>query len=200
LNKFFAILLIAVLLIAGCAKNPFGTRDAQRPAGSSGTWETPATPEAVLTNILYAYNEMNIQNYQLCLDDNFRFSATEDSIEAEAQGNGYLYHFWDKQVEVSTTENIFASLEEQHRNIFLTFRESTDYPDSIGDSLAVLYRDYTITTIAPDISAADTVAAGLVAFATSRTLFNWWSVYLWSEIPSTGDQQHWANYKAEHRP
>jgi hypothetical protein len=187
------------MIYSGCGKNPFTTRNAQEPAGSSGTWETPATPEAVLTNILYAYNEMNIENYQLCFDDNFRFSATEDSIEAAAQGNDYLYHFWDLAVEVSVTQNIFASLEAEHKTMFLTFAMSTDYPDSIGDSLAVIYRNYVITTIVPDSIAADTVAAGLASFAASRTLFNWWSVYLWSEIPTSGNNPRWADFKAEHR-
>jgi hypothetical protein len=186
-------------MISGCGKNPFGTRDAEQPAGSSGTWETPATPEAVLNNILFAYNEMNIQNYQLCLDDNFRFSATEDSIQAAAQGNEYLYQLWDKSVEVSTAQNIFASLQDQHKNIFLIFRESETYPDSLGDSLSVLYREYTITTISPDTLAADTVANGIAAFYAGRNLFNWWDIYLWSELPTGGDNPHWADFKAEHR-
>ena len=109
MRKALLIVLIASLGLGGCLKNPFDTREAQEPAGSSGTWDTPATPEQVLINMIFAYNEKNIQNYQLCFGSDFIFSATEDSIEAEAQGNGYLFRGWDKSVEVSATENLFSS-------------------------------------------------------------------------------------------
>ena len=102
-------ILILTAIVTGCLKNPYDTRDSQEPAGTSGTWETPATPEVALTNLIFAYNEKNIQNYQSCLADEFVFSAPEDSIDAEAQGNGFLFRDWNKEVEVSTAEKIFST-------------------------------------------------------------------------------------------
>jgi hypothetical protein len=200
LKKFTLIILIAFVIFSGCGKNPFGTRSSEEPAGSTGTWETPATPEVVLLNFLFAYNEMNIQNYQLCFADNYRFSATEDSIQADAEGNGYLFSFWDKSVEVSTTENIFASFDAENKHLDLILSPSTDYPDSIGDSLAVMYRDYILRIIAADSIGTDTtLIEGLASFSASRSLFNWWSIYLWSELPSQGSANSWADFKAEYR-
>ncbi len=200
MKKYFLMILIAMVSITACLKNPFGTRDAQAPAGSSGTWETPATPEVVLLNFMFAVSEMNIQNYQLCLSDEFRFSSPQDSIEAEGEGNGYLYRFWDKAAEVSSTENMFSSFAAESRSLDLILSTSTDNPDSIGDSLAVMYRDYIVRIIDVDSLSADTtIIEGLASFSASRSMFNWWSLYLWSEIPVSGSNDNWADLKAEYR-
>lgn len=200
MRRVLILLSMVFILVSGCLKNPFNSRQSQDPAGSTGTWETPATPEVVLLNLLFAYNEMNIQNYQLCFADDYVFSASQDSIEAEAEGNGYLFRLWDKSVEVSATENMFVHFSVENRSLDLILSQSTDYPDSIGDSLAVLYRDYIIRIIEIDSLQADTVRIeGLVSFSTSRTLFNWWSIYQWNEIPTSGDSYRWADFKAEYR-
>jgi len=192
--------MIAVLGLGGCLKNPFDTRGAQEPAGSSGTWDTPATPEQVLINMIFAYNEKNIQNYQLCFGNDFIYSATEDSIEAEAQGNGYLFQNWDKSVEISVAENLFASFAAEGNYLDMVLSPSSDYPDSIGDSLAVLYREYSLRIVTTDSLRADTtIIQGLVSFSSSRALFNWWSIYFWQEIPFDGTDYSWANFKAEFR-
>jgi len=200
LKKALLIALITALGLGGCLKNPIDTRQAQEPAGSSGTWDTPATPEQVLINMIFAYNEKNIQNYQLCLANDFIFSAPEDSIEADAQGNGQLFRDWDKGVEVSVTENLFASLVAEGDYLDIVLSPSSDYPDSIGDSLAVLYREYSLRTVTVDSLSADTaIIQGLAAFSSSRTLFNWWSIYFWKELPFSGTDYSWANFKAEFR-
>lgn len=143
---------------------------------------------------------MNIQNYQLCFSDDYRFSSTQDSIEAEGEGNGYLYRFWDKAAEVSSAENMFASFSQDNRTLDLIFSPSGDYPDSIGDSLAVLYRDYIVRIINTDSLNTDTtLIEGSASFSASRSLFNWWSIYLWTMIPGTGSEYNWADFKAEYR-
>ncbi len=200
MRKAAIFLIVLALTFSACIKSPFGTRDSQEPAGSSGTWETPATPEVLILNFLFAYNEMNIQNYQLCFSDDFRFSSTQDSIEAEGEGNGYLYRYWDKAAEVSAAENTFATFAAENRHLDLILSPSTDYPDSIGDSLAVLYRDYIVRIVDIDSLSADTtLIEGLASFSVSRSLFNWWSVYLWKEIPVSGSDYNWADFKAEYR-
>ena len=143
---------------------------------------------------------MNIQNYQLCFSDEYMFSATQDSIEAEAEGNGYLFAFWDKSVEVSVTEAMFTSFAAENKNLDIILSPSVDYPDSIGDSLAVMYRDYILRIISIDSLQADTsLIEGLASFSAGRTMFNWWSIYRWTEIPTGGSSYRWADFKAEYR-
>lgn len=199
--KYILLLLIFILLgLSGCLKDPIHTRDSQEPAGSSGTWETPAVPEVVISNLMFAYNEKNIQNYQLCFGQNFLFSSPEDSIEAEAQGFGYLYYLWDWNMEIIVTENIFSSFTEEGSSLDLILSFSNDYPDSIGDTLAVIYRDYTLRVIQPDSIQSDTVIIeGTAAFHLSQPSYNLWSIYLWEETITGRSGDSWANFKAEYR-
>ena len=201
MRKLILIILSLALIIAGCLKNPFDSREGDDPAGSSGTWETPATPEMVLTNLVFAYNETNIQNYQLCFADSFVFSASEDSIEAEAEGNGHLFRYWDKAVEISATENLFSTITAENNRMTLTLSPSPDIADSvIGDSAAVLYRNYTLRVVTIDSENVDTtIIEGLASFSSSRTIFNWWSIYYWKEMPYPGTDISWAEFKAEYR-
>lgn len=199
--RYRILVLIITLAIMSCVKSPFDTRNSQEPAGSTGTWETPATPEALLLNFLFAYNEMNIQNYQLCLDDDFRFSSEQDSIEAESEGNGYLYRFWDKPTDVLATENAFNSFKAENRRLDLILAPAQSYEDSLGDSLSVLYRDYTVRLIDIDSLSADTLTIeGTTSFSVRRSsLFSLWSIYLWSEISLGSSEYNWADLKAEYR-
>ena len=200
MKRLIPLLFIILAGITGCLKDPIHTRDGQEPASSTGTWETPAAPEVVVTNLMYAYIEKNIQNYQLCLDEDFIFSTPEDSIEAETQGRGYLYHNWNKEVEVSVTENIFSAFTASGYYLDLTMISSSDYPDSIGDTLAVIYREYTIRMVITDSLSVDTARVeGLAAFHLSQSLFNWWNIYLWTEVLSLQDNYNWGDFKAEYR-
>jgi len=200
LKRLYPIILIVLVAVSGCLKNPFDTRGSQQPAGTTGTWETPATPEVMITNLVYAYNEKNIQNYQDCFDSAFVFSAYEDSIEAEAQGNGYLFQNWDKAVEVTTTENIFTTFSQNGNYLDLTMSISSDNPDNIGDTLAVLYRNYTLTIIKSDSLQIDTtMAEGLASFTLNQSSLNLWTICLWEEIPSGRSGYDWGDFKAEYR-
>jgi len=200
LKRLYPIILIILVAVSGCLKNPFDTRGGQQPAGATGSWETPATPEVMITNLMYAYNEKNIQNYQDCFDSGFVFSAFEDSIEAEAQGNGYLFQFWDKAVEITTTENIFTTFSQNGNYLDLTMSISSDNPDNIGDTLAVLYRNYTLTIIKSDSLQIDTTEAeGLASFTLNQSSLNLWTIYLWEEIPSGRSGYDWGDFKAEYR-
>ncbi len=200
MKRLYPIILIILVAVSGCLKNPFDTRGGQQPAGATGSWETPATPEVMITNLMYAYNEKNIQNYQDCFDSGFVFSAFEDSIEAEAQGNGYLFQFWDKAVEITTTENIFTTFSQNGNYLDLTMSISSDNPDNIGDTLAVLYRNYTLTIIKSDSLQIDTTEAeGLASFTLNQSSLNLWTIYLWEEIPSGRSGYDWGDFKAEYR-
>jgi len=200
LKRLYLIILIILFTVSGCLKNPFYTRNSQQPAGTTGTWETPATPEVMIANLMYAYNEKNIQNYRDCFDSGFVFSAFEDSIEAEAQGNGYLFQFWDKAVEIMTAENIFATFSQNDNHLDLIMGISIDNPDNIGDTLAVLYRNYTLTIIRSDSLQTDTTAAeGLASFTLNQTSLNLWTICLWEEVPSGRSDYDWGDFKAEYR-
>ena len=103
-------------------------------------------------------------------------------------------------MEIIVTENIFSSFAEEGNSLDLILSFSNDYPDSIGDTLAVIYRDYTLRTIQPDSFQSDTVFfEGTAAFHLSQPSYNLWSIYFWEELISDKSGDSWADFKAEYR-
>lgn len=188
------LLLAMTLLWGGCFKNPMSTRDTQNPYGSSGTWETPQSPEVAINNLLYAYNEMIISNYQLCFSDSFIYSSPEDSIDAVNDGRGELFANWNRAVEVSVTNSIFSTYSnDTTSNLILILGVSNEYSDQIEDSTAILHREYDLIIITSNVDTA--TYSGRAVFHLSEELLNWWTIYLWEDIPAeTGDD--WGDFKA----
>lgn len=194
------MVVLVWLIIGGCLKNPFATRHSESPVGVTGTWETPATPETAIRNLLYACNEKVIQNYQSCLNDNFVFSAPEDSIRAESQGSGTLYHNWDKNTEILTAQNLFSTFSASGYQLFLSMLESADNPDSIGDTIAVIYREYVIRMVVGDSIGVDTtIAEGLATFRLNQAQFGFWNIFFWRDLPDTVGGYDWGQIKATYR-
>jgi len=185
----------------GC-KNPFRTRKSPPPIISEGTWETPSQPEIVIQNLLYAYNERIIGNFNQCLADSFRFSAPEDSLDAVNQGRTDLFSGWDRSVELSVTTRIFDISRQYPDSIsyFLSINSTPSVPDDIGDSLAALSREYELLIISGKTTPPEsTLAKGIVTFGMRQTSLNWWSIYFWKDIPSVANTEDWADFKAQFR-
>jgi len=184
-----------------CAKDPFSTRNSEPPYGAGGTWETPQSPEVVVRNMLFSYNERIISNYQLCFSDSFIFSAQEDSIDAVNNGRGDLFAGWDKQVEIAASTNIFSTFSNvDSLKLFLAMSPTPGRNDIIEDSTAILYRDYSLKIISVDSTSSDTLAAdGLATFHLSQEQLNWWTIQWWEDVPATPGGFDWGDFKAEYR-
>jgi len=196
-----AALLILTLTVASCVKNPFSTRDTEQPYGSAGTWETPQSPDITVRNLLYAYNEMIISNYQLCFSDSFFYSSPEDSIDAINNGRGELFMDWDKSVEVATAVNLFSTYSSSDSlEYFLTMAPVEQYPDFIEDTTATMYRNYTFVLISTYDQGADTLTAqGMATFQIIQEQLNWWTIQVWEDLPAVPGQTDWGDIKAEYR-
>ena len=190
-------IIIGSLLLAGCFKSPVSTRGTEDPYGSSGTWETPQSPEVAVNNLLFAYNEMIISNYQLCFSDSFRYSSPEDSIDAVNDGRGDLFANWNRSVELSVTNNIFTTYSNiDTSNLFLTMSPSEDYVDQIEDSTAILHRSYDLVIITSnDDTSFTTTYSGRSVFHLSEEQLNWWTITLWEDVPS-GTEDDWGDFKS----
>jgi len=200
LRKTAIMIVVLALFVCGCLKNPFATRHSESPVGVIGTWETPAAPETAIRNLLYACNEKVVQNYQSCLTDNFVFSAPEDSIRAESQGSGTSYYYWDKNTEILTAQNLFSTFSAPGYQLFLSMLESANNPDSIGDTIAVIYRKYVIRMIVGDSIGVDTtIAEGLATFRLNQAQFGLWNIYFWRDLPDTVGGYDWGQLKATYR-
>lgn len=195
------IITAALVTLIGCAKNPFSTRGTEDPYGSAGTWETPQSPEAALRNLISAYNELIISNYQLCFSDSFAFSSPEDSIDAVNDGQGDLFADWDKSVEISAAANLFSTYSANDSlDIYLILSQASEYSDVIEDTSAVMYRTYNLVLVAASGSDADTIRAdGLATFILKQEQLNWWTITWWGDIPARSGETDWGDIKAAYR-
>ena len=199
--RAFNIFAIICLIFAGCIKNPFSTRDTEDPYGASGTWETPQSPEAALRNLLYAYNEMIMSNYELCFSDSFVFSSPEDSIDAVNSGREELFIFWNKPTEIAVTSNIFNNFTQTDSlSLFLSLSHPAAYSDLVEDTMAIMYRNYVVAIITSTAMSSDTVLAeGLATFHLRPEQLNWWTIYFWDDLPKNSGFYDWGDFKAEYR-
>jgi hypothetical protein len=191
------LILSAVVLFGGCFKDPLSTRGTEDPYGSSGTWETPQSPEVTVNNLLFAYNEMIISNYQLCFSDSFIYSSPEDSIDAVNNGWGDLFTDWNKAAEISVANNIFSTFSGSDSiDLILTMSPAEDYTDQIEDSTAILHRDYNLVIITANEDTSSTTAySGRAVFHLWEEQLNWWTIYLWEDIPADTEDD-WGDFKA----
>jgi hypothetical protein len=198
-RKYLVLGTALVAVAFSCVKNPFSTRDTEPPQGQIGTWETPQSPDVVIRNLLFAYNEMVIINYERCFSDSFAFSAPEDSIDAANGGRPDLFSDWGKAIEVGTATNIFATFSgADSLSLFLNFAPSS--PDLIEDSTAILYRNYTLRILSGHGGSVDTlIAGGTATFHLMQEQLNWWTIRWWEDKPIQAGIYDWGDFKAEYR-
>jgi hypothetical protein len=201
--SFFFVLggLILCLCLAGC-KNPFKTRESPPPKTIEGTWDTPFRPDIVIQNLLYAYNERVIGNFILCLCDSFSFSAPEDSVKAIQDNREELFAGWNRSTEISVTTNIFTTFRQNVDSVsyLLLFYPQPPVTDDIGDTTAVLLRDYELLVFHLKSDPPETtLAKGTATFHMKQTSLNWWSIHFWGDIPKESGGYDWGDFKAEFR-
>lgn len=194
-------LLIGILVFSGC-KNPFKTRKSPEPKGQRGTWDTPVEPKVVIQNLLFAYNEKIIENFNTCICDTFRFSAPEDSVQAVNQNQPELFSNWDAETEKMVTANLFDFFSEHSDSMdYLLFFDFETYrEDKESDTLAIVTVNYRITIHEFKSEDGEPLEArGVATFHLKETSLNWWSIFLWSDIPDTPGGYDWAAFKAQFR-
>lgn len=199
MKKLVLVVLIGGIVFWGC-KNPFKTRNSPEPSGPRGTWYPPTTPEIVIQNLNYAYNEKIIDNYLLCLSDSFIFSAPEDSLEAIADNRPELFWNWNLSVEKNVTSAIFNFYTSGSRRIVLILEKDPDQSDVKEDTTATLYRDYVIYLY--DFNQEEPLIGtfqGISTFYLRESSYENWNIYFWEDRPLVTGEFDWADFKAQFR-
>ena len=98
------ILTVLALSINYCV-NPFSPRDSEDPSGQHGHWEVPSSPEVVLENLEWSYQEMILENFATCFVDSYHFSASPQDSATYPE----TFSNWDLSKEISITNAIFSS-------------------------------------------------------------------------------------------
>ncbi len=198
---FIFALLMGILVFSGC-KNPFKTRRSPKPEGQRGTWDTPVEPKVVIQNLLFAYNEKIIENFNTCISDTFAFSAPEDSIQAVNRNRPELFAHWDAAAEKMVSSSLFDFFRENSDSIdYLLFFDFETYrEDKESDTLAIVTVNYRITIHQFKSEEEEPEEAkGVATFYLRETSLAWWSIFFWTDIPDTAGGYDWAAFKAQFR-
>jgi hypothetical protein len=156
-------------------------------------------PMMVIQNLLFAYNEKIIENFNTCICDTFTFSAPEDSVRSTRPE---LFSNWDAGTEKMVTNNLFDFFRENSDSMdYLLFIDFDTYrEDKESDSLAIVTVNYQITIYRFKTKDEEPLEAkGVATFHLKETSLNWWSIFFWSDIPDTPGGYDWAAFKAQFR-
>jgi len=192
MRYILAFIAVSVLAVVSCT-SPFSARDSEDPYETEGTFYTPVEPELVLINLEFAYNETVITNYAQCLDTVF-FYKYDFLLFPQDSDSGWLYGS-----EMLLTDKIFATYRSGADTMTMKLRltELESRPDFREDTLAVLYREYNLTTIAgthrPD---PDTIIyKGTSTFEVVQADVSLWMLRRWEDQHSTPQDVGWADFK-----
>ncbi len=129
--RFFLALACVMVLSASCVFSPKSENGGDDPTGK---WEEPVSPEKVLNNLELAFDDLNVEFYRKCLNDNYFYLSRSEVDNIDIR--------WNKSEDVSTIDNIMKG---STKFVFQAVENSTheeygkDYPpEKIPDGAVVV--------------------------------------------------------------
>ncbi|PIW69843.1 MAG: hypothetical protein COW08_05010 [Ignavibacteriales bacterium CG12_big_fil_rev_8_21_14_0_65_30_8] len=182
-------LILTILFISGC--DIFTTRDAESPNTSRSNYQTPVTPDLLISNFINSLNDKNLENYMSSFSDPnftskiFTFSASSAAISQYPS----LANNWN----VSNEEQYFSNLitkVSSDQPITLNLSNISSSPQ--GDSL--FYTASYFINI-PSISAEiESNYQGELRFSMIRDSRAIWTIYFWQDTKNS-DLPSWSELK-----
>ena len=122
--------LACVMVIStSCIFSPKPENGGENPTGK---WEEPVSPEKVVSNLKLAFDELDVEFYRKCLNDNYFYLSRSEVGDIDIR--------WNKSEDVSTVDNIMKGCT---KFVFQAIENSTheeygeNYPD-IPDGAVVV--------------------------------------------------------------
>jgi hypothetical protein len=186
------LLIMPILFCMGCG-NPFSIRNAEEPVNPSSSWTPPHSAEEVLTNLIKAIEERNIENYMRCLIDSsnsnavFRFDP--DPILAVEYAS--VFSDWNDQKEKVVMNLAFSKVptDSLSKLVFTEDIKEISTPDSV-----VFIKKYRLELHHTDVS-LPVEYRGQVEFWLTEDRQGWWAIYRWIDN-SISDYRSWSYLKA----
>ncbi len=193
--RTLAVIAVAILgalvLLTGCAKDPFSTREAEEPVGGKGTYVTPIDPLIGLENLRFAMIEQNFGHYRQTYSESLSFTFDFLLVDRPDSISG-----WDAAEEGRIAGNLLADAD----SIGLVWDLTDGRTDRFDDSTAFLYRTYDIAVVR---DSADTVVTqtyqGEFIIRMERDALDLWSIVGWEDLHRSATQPSWADLKSRYR-
>ncbi len=186
------VAVLAAFIVSGC-ENPFQTRTPEPPTQSRGTFITPLTPEAVISNLRNAVVEQNLVNYSRSLADPARGGAFRYQADPAVENSRpELFADWGLEEEKHYFGQLSAALPpDSARALIFTAQSIT----TLGDS-AIFIEDYQLNIRHTQQTGGIAIRyAGQARFILRRDNLGEWAIHRWSDF-STGSTPTWSALKA----
>jgi hypothetical protein len=189
LLKRFKILFLLALLFNGCGL--FGLRDVETPTESRTHFDPPISPYIVVSNLIYAATEKDINNYLNCFVDTalttkkFYYSA---DIASQIQYPVFIN--WTLSNEKSYFNNLLALTGQNFSFLSLDNENWVNYSDSaIYDANYLLRFDHQKPNVPKALN-------GKLRFVMVINSKNLWAISRWSDFKSADTDTTWSVLKA----
>ena len=183
------ILLLFALLFGGC--DLFGLRDVETPTESRTHFDPPVTPQVVISNMIYAISEKDVNNYLRCFVDtsssNKKFVYTAD-VASQIQYPIFLN--WNIGNEKTYFNNLLALTGSNFSFLYLSDETMNTYSDSaVYDADYSLKFEHQKTSVATELN-------GKLRFIMILDSKNLWSISRWIDFKSADSDTTWSVLKA----
>jgi hypothetical protein len=192
-EKIHYILLICFFTVLSC-KNPFSTREPEKPNSVQSSWIQPTSPGFVLINLRNAIAEKNITNYLRCLADTSHSQKIFRFIPEPTVANNYpgLFDKWGKEQEQTyLSQLLFFLPEDSISELTLESLREDTFQDSV-----ILSNKYELRCNYK-CNSKDCYhdMMGQVEFRLTRTSEDLWYISRWSDY-AIGLDATWSQLKA----
>lgn len=185
--KFFCLIFVTFLLV-GC--DIFNARDAEEPDQPRSTYQPPATPDDLLSNLVNSFIDKDVNNYSASFsDENFTNKKFQFSPSSGAVSQYPFFMDWDKKDEENYFNNMILRVNENSQ-IILKLTEISR--NTLVDSL-VYTASYTLDVPFSDSELPQNYQGDLT-FKMVRDSRSVWSIYFWQDNKSTG-LPSWSDLK-----
>ncbi|MFC1568914.1 hypothetical protein ACFL4L_01645 [bacterium] len=181
-----SIIIASLAVCMMACENPFSTRRTEAPNTSQSQWIPPHTPEDVITNLVFAIQERNSENYMRCfMDDPESSHAFHFEPDPEAAALYPYLSQWTWAQEENMIQETFA-LVSQDSSLSLQF--PTVIRDVISADSAAIVRQYRWVIHHNDASLPKELE-GQVEMRMAEGAVGEWGIYQWidysiSDLPS----------------
>jgi hypothetical protein len=185
------VVALFLILSAGCGL--FGPRDPEPPNQSSLNYLPPTEPSIVVTNLVSAIDQKNVQNYVSCFSDPSKGGRPYVFIPS-AEGSsqyGSALSGWTVAQEQAYFQNLVAK---SPSTAFSSLALSSK--DSLVTSDSVVYGYHYVFTFEHSDPGFPKLSQGDLQFTIAPDKNNFWSISRWVDF-KTGTDITWSSFKGK---
>ena len=175
-----------VLFLSSC--DFLSTRTAEPPDGSNSGFVPPTSPDIVISNLTRAVNDLNVDDYISCFEENLYEFIPSSDVYGQYAG---VFSTWTLQKERSYFSSLILEKKDESTTELLI--SDIDYEINSTDS-SVIYASYS-WDMKEDVRDYS-IFNGSLRFTLCRDVSGLWYIKKWTDYSSSNETETWSRVKA----